>query len=132
MLQNNSYLEIYNETDSQIPKDLRILDLKDEILGKKYTLYLSILKGVNSKRVNIKQRKKDYVPNTLSFQYTETSGEIILTPQIIKKEMKIFGNDYNKHFSFLLIHSMLHLKNHDHGDKMEKLEEKYLKKYLKV
>ena len=131
-MQNNlgkTNLEIYNETNSQIPKDLRILDLKNEILGEKYFLTLNILKGVNAKKLNIKTRGKDYIPNTLSFQYSKTSGEIVLTPVVIKKEMNEYGHDYKTHFLFLLIHSMLHLKKLDHGKKMEALEQKYLKRY---
>jgi rRNA maturation RNase YbeY len=123
-------LEIYNET--KWPHTTwPFLAIKDEILGKKYSLSLSILKPANSKKVNIKQRGKDYIPNTLSFQYLKNSGEIILTPDIIKKECNEYQHSENEHALFLFIHSCLHLKGHLHGDKMESLEEKYFKKFNK-
>lgn len=123
-------LEIYNETNTQTP-DLDFLGLKNEILGEGFSLSLSILKGVNSKKVNKKQRNKTYTPNTLSFLYSADSGEIIITPEIVEKEMFDFDHTYEEHFLFLFIHSLLHLKGHDHGEDMEKLEQKYLKKYTK-
>lgn len=131
MIDSNT-LEIYNETKTHIP-DMRFLDVKNDILGKKFELTLSILLSKNSKKINKKQRKKDYVPNTLSFLYSDNSGEIVMTPEVIEKESyEIDGmllTTFEDKLLFLFIHSTLHLKNHDHGDVMEKLEVKYFKKY---
>jgi ssRNA-specific RNase YbeY (16S rRNA maturation enzyme) len=72
-----------------------------------------------------------YVPNTLSLKYSKTSGEVILTPEVIKKETYILANKKITKFEdkllYLTIHSMLHLTDLDHGDKMDRLEEKYFK-----
>jgi len=129
-MKESSHLEIYNETNSQIP-NLRILDLKNEILGKKFELSISLLNPVNSKKINFKQRKQKYVPNTLSFLYNKTSGEIIMTPEVIPSEMKDFDHTFDEHFLYLLIHSMLHLTGLDHGMTMDTKEEKIFKKYQK-
>ena len=121
-------LEIYNETKKSIP-EIDFLHLKNKVLGKKFELTISILNSKNSKKINWKQRKQKYIPNTLSFKYSETSGEIIFTPEIIKKETysppfrKGGIKKYSDKFLYLAIHSMLHLTDLDHGEKMERLEE---------
>ncbi len=127
-------IEIYNETKTPLTVEfLEVFEkMKIDILGEKYSLSLNILNPNNAKKLNIKTRSKDYTPNTLSFIYGKYSGEIILTPTIIKKEMSTYGHDYKTHFIFLFIHSLLHLKNLDHGKKMETLEQKYLKMYQTI
>jgi probable rRNA maturation factor len=42
-------------------------------------------------------------------------GDVILCPQVV-------GDDWKRP----LVHGLLHLLGHDHGDEMEQLEEKYL------
>jgi rRNA maturation RNase YbeY len=130
MLDNT--LEIYNETKTTIPK-IDFLKLKNAILGKNFELQISILLGKNSKKINQKQRKQKYIPNTLSFKYSENSGEIILTPEVVETEDYELNTKpltkYDDKFLFLIIHSMLHLTDLDHGDKMEKLEHKYFEKF---
>jgi rRNA maturation RNase YbeY len=127
-MKDTPHLEIYNETNSQIP-NLRILDLKNEVLGKDFSLSISLLLPKNSKKINFKQRRQKYVPNTLSFLYTDSSGEVIMTPEVIESERQDFKHTYKQHFLFLLVHSILHLKGHLHGEEMEKAEQKYFKKY---
>jgi rRNA maturation RNase YbeY len=127
-------LEIYNETKIPIPK-YDFENLKKEILGDDFELQISILKSKNSEKINKKQRKQNYVPNTLSFKYSQKSGEIILTPEVIDSEdYEVAGkiiSSFSEKFLYLSIHSMLHLTNLDHSSKMEKLEDKYFKKYSK-
>lgn len=130
LLPKPGQIEIYNET--KIPLTVEFLEIletvKLKILGEKYFLSLNVLKGSNAKKLNQKIRSKDYIPNTLSFEYTKYSGEIILTPDVIKKEMANYKHTFNKHFLFLFIHSLLHLKKLKHGKKMEALEQKHLKR----
>lgn len=127
-MKEENNIEIYNETKIPTP-NFNFLKLKKEILGEDFELSISVLLPENSKKINWKMRRQKYFPNTLSFLYTQKSGEIILTPEIIKKEMKDFGHTYEEHFLFLTIHSLLHLKTFDHGSEMEKLEQKYFKKF---
>lgn len=127
-------LEIYNETNIDHTV-YPFLDLKNKILGENFDLTISILLPKNSQKINKKQRKQTYIPNTLSFKYSENSGEIIFTPEVIEKEdYELAGKSINKFdekIIFLCIHSMLHLKDLDHGDEMEKLEEKFFKLFSK-
>lgn len=125
-------LEIYNETNTETPK-IDFQKIKNEILGETFELTLSILEGKNSQKINKKQRKMSYVPNTLSFKYSPNSGEIVMTPEIIDKEdyaiePKVL-DQYEEKFLYLFVHSLLHLKDLDHSEEMERLEEKYFKKF---
>lgn len=127
-------LEIYNET-SVNPDQFPFLELKNKILGKDFDLTISILLGKNSLKINKKQRKQKYIPNTLSFKYDKKAGEIILTPEVIDNEDYELGskilNKLDDKTIYLTIHSMLHLTDLDHGEKMERLEEKYFKEFVK-
>jgi rRNA maturation RNase YbeY len=127
-------LEIFNETNTETP-EINFLELKNKILGENFDLTISFLLPKNSQKINKKQRKQSYVPNTLSFKYSPTSGEIIMTPEIIEGEDYTLADEnivlYTEKILYLTIHSMLHLTDLDHGDEMERLEVKYFKLYSK-
>ncbi len=103
--------------------------IKEAILGKKYELSLLICADNLAQKINKKHRNKSYIPNTLSFIYSEKSGEIILNARQIEREAKSFGHSVQEHFIFLFIHSLLHLKGFEHSKKMEEAEDKYFKKF---
>ena len=106
------------------------LALKDAILGKKYSLSIAFVAPDVARSINIEQRGKDYIPNTLSFSLSDDSGEIIMCKSAIRAQYKEFGMDHDTYLTFLVIHSMLHLKGYDHGDDMEKKEQFFLKKFV--
>ncbi len=126
------FLEIFNETNTETP-EINFLGLKNKILREDFDLTISFLESKNSLKINKKQRKQSYVPNTLSFKYSPNSGEIIMTPEIILQEEYTVGEknviSYNDKILFLTIHSMLHLTDLDHGDEMENLEQKYFREF---
>jgi rRNA maturation RNase YbeY len=121
-------LEIYEQIKTGI-KNFPFLLLKNEILGEKYFLEISILNEKSAQELNLKTRNQSYIPNTLSFINSKNSGEIILQPQEIKRQAKTFEMNYGECFLFMYIHSLLHLKNLDHGEKMEKLEKKLFERF---
>ncbi len=103
--------------------------MKDAVLGKNYLLSLSFVGPTRAKAFNQTYRKKDYVPNVLSFPLDETIGEIIICPQVAKAEAKKFNLSINGYIAYLFIHGCVHLKGHDHGDTMDGLEHKYMKQF---
>jgi len=103
--------------------------MKNDILGKRYTLSLAFVGDTQAQKLNKAHRNKTYVPNVLSFPLTETAGEIFIAPSVAKKEAKKFDMTYEGYVGFLFIHALLHLKGLDHGDTMEKAEKKYCNKY---
>lgn len=102
------------------------LAIKEKVLGKRYDLSVTFVSETIAKSLNKKHRNKTYIPNTLSFSLTQTSGEIVMCIPAIKKEYKKFDMTYTKYLTFLLIHSMLHLKGYEHGSTMEAKEQYYL------
>lgn len=104
--------------------------IKNDILGKKYSLSIAQISAQKSREINKKYRKKDKPTNVLSFAFSKKEGEILLCPSVIKKEIKKFDRTFPELMGFLVIHGMLHLKGMEHSSRMERLEEKYDQKYF--
>jgi probable rRNA maturation factor len=106
--------------------------IKKDILGKDYDLSIAFVSPKKSQKINNTYRKVNKPTNILSFALSKNSGEIILCPTIIKKEVKIkkFDKTYPELLGFLVIHGMLHLKGFEHSSTMERLEEEYDQKYF--
>jgi probable rRNA maturation factor len=103
--------------------------MKTAIMGARYELSLSFVGTTRAQSLNLKYRKKSYVPNVLSFPLTDNVGEIIICPAVAKGEAKKFNLSVDGYIAYLFIHGLVHLKGHDHGDTMEKLEQKYLRQF---
>lgn len=106
--------------------------MKKDILGSRYQLSLSFVGPARARALNRQYRHKDYVPNVLSFPLAPNCGEIVICPEIAYPEAKDFSLSSEGYIAFLFIHGALHLKGHDHGATMEKLERHYVKKYRVV
>lgn len=104
--------------------------IKNDILGKGYSLSIALVGEEKSRELNKKYRKKDKATNVLSFALSKNSGELVLCPAVIKTELKKFGRNYKELLGFLVIHGMLHLKGMRHSSRMEEAEAKYDKKYF--
>ncbi len=103
--------------------------MKDDILGKSYSLSLSFVGGTTAQRLNKSYRNKTYTPNVLSFPLDNSHGEIFITPTVAAKQAHRYDMTKNGYIGFLFIHALLHLKGLDHGDTMDKAEKKYCLKY---
>lgn len=122
VFEDHNIIVSYSGTLPRVP----FLAMKEKILGKGYELSVAFVTEKKAQSINIERRKKDYVPNTLSFPLSKQSGEIILCKSILQKQYKDFDMSYTDYIIFILIHSMLHLKGMDHGPAMEKIEQKLL------
>lgn len=104
-------------------------------------LLLVSLKGIQE--INCQQRKLDCPTDVLSFpmiayerpgDFTEVEqeednfnpdtgeamlGDIVLCVDKVKEQAKSFGHSEMREFSFLILHSMLHLFGYDHVTKEE-------------
>ncbi len=117
------------------PPSLPFVILKDKILGDDYSLSVAYVTEKVSRELNKKWRGKDSPTNVLSFTLSKNSGELVLCPTIIKKEIKIFERTYRELLGFLVIHGMLHLKGYEHSSRMKRArmeseENKYDQKYF--
>src|SRR3989344_1993765 len=105
---------------------MRFTKLKNDILGKEYSLSIAFVSENKSKELNKKYRKKNRPTNVLSFSLRKNFGELVLCKPIIRSETKKNGKTFDAWLGFLVIHGMLHLKGLNHGKIMEKEEKKYL------
>ncbi|NOY35374.1 MAG: rRNA maturation RNase YbeY [bacterium] len=106
-------------------------NIKEEVLGKKYNLSAVAADDKLMKKLNTAYRKKAKTTNVLSFPLSETEGEIFINLPLAKKEAKEAGLPEKDYADYLFIHSLLHLKGYDHGEKMKKEERRLIKK-LKI
>lgn len=123
-------LDILNTTKQRFTLDKKLLfKIKNEILGNNYELSLVIIADKKSQTLNKKFRKKDKPTNVLSFPLDDESGEIFLNVKRSSLEAKNFKMKTREFLYYLLIHGILHLKGFDHGEEMEKEEEKLMSKF---
>lgn len=108
---------------SSAKRDAAKLPLKEEqavkqaILGKEYELSTVYAGNTLIRRLNRIYRNRDESTNVLAFPLSKNSGEIFLN----LTNLKGFSTKY------LFIHALLHLKGMQHGAKMERAENKFLK-----
>ena len=110
---------------------MRFAKLKNEILGKDYSLSIAFVDNRKSREINKKYRKKDTATNVLSFALRPRVGELILCPSVIKIEAKKFKRTYQDWLQHLVIHGMLHLKGMQHSSTMDRAESFYRQYYDK-
>jgi len=79
--------------------------------------------------MNRAYRKKDYVPNVLSFPIEKYEGEIFLNLRKAEREARSFGLRKEDRIAHLFAHGCLHLLGMKHGERMERLEKRTLKKF---
>jgi len=104
-------------------------DMADKILGKRYDLSLVFVGKTRAASLNKQYRNKTYSPNVLSFPLDERTGEIFICPQVAASEATKYNLSPSGYVGFLFIHGCLHLKGLDHGDQMDKLEQKWIKHF---
>lgn len=95
-------------------------EAKNKVLGKKYDLSIVLAGNALMRKLNKKHREKDKPANVLSFPLSITAGEIFIN---------LFSLSSKINTLHLFIHSLLHLKGFKHSAKMEREEEKMLKKF---
>lgn len=105
--------------------------IKNKILGKHYELSFAFVSKNKIRELNRTYRDKDEPTDILSFPLDKSHGEILICKEIAKKKSKDFGLTFDDYLVFLIIHGCLHLKGLVHGSRMEKLEEKYCKIFIK-
>ena len=100
-----------------------------DVLGPRYQLSLVICGDKLAQRINKAYRKKSYSPNVLSFELDTNEGEIFLNLRKAEREARQFKTTLQKRLALLFVHGLYHLKGLDHGDTMEALEQKTLRKF---
>lgn len=69
-----------------------------------------------ARQLNSQYRQKDYATDVLSFgdKSTDALGELVICPQVLKKQAKEHGLSYQQELAYMLLHGVLHLLGYDH------------------
>ncbi len=125
---NKDNFTLIKETRESIPR-VSFVEIKNEILGKKYALNLIITTPARMKELNTIYRDKEHATDILSFPISDTEGEMYISLEETKKMAPKFDRSFENFFAFLFIHGCTHLKGHDHGAIMEGIESKIRRKF---
>ena len=98
-------------------------------LPKGYQLSLVICGDALAQKMNTQYRAKTYKPNVLSFSLSKNEGEIFLNIKKAAREARDLKISTNARIAHLFVHGCFHLAGYDHGDHMDALELKILKKF---
>ncbi|MCH7529502.1 rRNA maturation RNase YbeY [Patescibacteria group bacterium] len=123
-----STFAITQTTKGKLPR-LPFEHIKNNILGKRYILSVVFVGDMRAKALNKKYRKKNSVPNVLSFPLEKHEGEIFINPNKARKDAHLFDMNTTNFIGYLFIHGLLHLKGLEHGSTMDTAENKACKKF---
>lgn len=123
-------LSVKKTVKGRLPR-LPFSALKRAILGKKYVLSVVFIGDRKLLSLNRKYRKKNYVPDILSFPLHKNEGEMFINPSRAYARRKDFNMSKEKFLGYLFIHGLLHLKGLRHGSTIDKAELRYLKRFFR-
>lgn len=104
-------------------------DIAQKILGSSYELSVAVIGDERMRRLNRTYRKKDETTDILAFPLSKSSGEIVLNVRAAHKKSKQCGVSEKNYVAYIFIHGTLHLKGHEHGRTMERLEDMWCKRF---
>lgn len=110
---------------SHIDKELKRLKVKG--LNPQKTLYLVFLEPKEAKKLNKKFRGKNKVTDVLSFESADPAsyGELIFSPDLIKKQAEEHELSYREELAYLITHGLLHLLGYEHEHDEKKAKEMF-------
>ena len=98
-----------------------------------------IVDAEEAQALNNDYRRKDYVPNVLTFEYGEISpgvlgGDVVICAPVVAREAREQGKPLKDHYAHMTVHGVLHLQGYDHldpaeADIMESREAAILKRF---
>ena len=137
---SNNYTRRFNKLslNNAITYVLKRLKLSSKII------YITFISDYKMKKINNEYRQKNTSTDVLSFNYENSSnnilGEILISMNYCKKNILKNKNSLSKEVIILSIHGILHLLGYDHDnlknektmfELQEKLYSEYKSKFLK-
>jgi rRNA maturation RNase YbeY len=116
-----AHLSLSNETRTTMPRAF-FRDAAHAALPESYHLSVVFVDAARIRKLNLIYRDKDEPTDILSFPLSESEGEIYICPAEAEREAAKFDRSYDNFIKFLFIHGCVHLKGHDHGATMERIE----------
>lgn len=103
--------------------------ISQETLGPDYDLSVAFVSAKEIQKLNLIYRNLNEPTDILSFPLDDTTGEIYICESEARTMAKEFDREYDNFLLFLFIHGCVHLKGHDHGATMERIEAGIRKKF---
>jgi probable rRNA maturation factor len=80
-----------------------------------------IVDAEEAQSLNQDYRRKDYVPNVLTFEYGEIApdvlgGDVVICAPVVEREAREQGKPLKHHYAHMTVHGVLHLQGYDHLD----------------
>ena len=138
---SNNYTRRFNKLslNNAITYVLKRLKLSSKII------YITFISDYKMKKINNEYRQKNTSTDVLSFNYENSSnnilGEVLISMNYCKKNILKNKNSLSKEIIILSIHGILHLLGYDHDnlknektmfELQEKLYSEYKSKFLKL
>ncbi|MDD2657708.1 MAG: rRNA maturation RNase YbeY [Candidatus Pacebacteria bacterium] len=95
-----------------------------------WDISLAFVGSTKARALNMQLRKKEYVPNVLSYVVGNKSAEIIICPTEAAKQAPDFKLPASSFLLLLFIHGLLHIKGMAHGVTMEQCERKLVATFV--
>jgi probable rRNA maturation factor len=113
-LKSDLKIEFVNHSSRPMPKKW-IHQVLEQFQFQNKHITIVFLNPAAAKKINFQFRKKNYATDVLSFSGEGSHlGELVLCPQVLKKQAKDWGSSYRNELALMLIHGVLHLLGHDH------------------
>ncbi|MCW1929995.1 MAG: rRNA maturation RNase YbeY [Candidatus Kerfeldbacteria bacterium] len=122
------HLSVFDET--LMRKLLRATE-RIERCPKKLHTSVAIVSNTEIRKWNALYRRKNYATDVLSFRYSATEAEIIISAQKVRAQAKEYGNTQTEEAAFLFVHGVLHNLGWDH-ERSEKEARQMREKEVKI
>jgi probable rRNA maturation factor len=80
-------------------------------------LSILVVGPARSRSLNWRYRRRNHATNVLSFPAAARGpclGDLVICPQVLRREARAAGRDEREHWMHLVIHGALHLVGYDH------------------
>lgn len=77
-------------------------------------LTLVFLSTREARKINKQYRGRDYATDVLSFESDGGFGDLVLCPEVLKKQAAEHGLSYQHELGYMVLHGILHLLGYDH------------------
>lgn len=111
---------------SELPARAQIRRWVAAALERPAEITVRIVDGEEAQALNQDYRRKDYVPNVLTFEYGELSsnesgvrvlaGDVVICAPVVEREAREQQKPLHHHYAHMAIHGVLHLQGYDHID----------------
>jgi len=131
-------VQLASEAD-ELPSRAQVRRWVAAALEHRAEITVRIVDADEAQALNQDFRRKDYVPNVLTFEYGEISpgvlgGDVVICAPVVAREAREQGKPLQQHYAHMTVHGVLHLQGYDHldpaaADIMESREAAILKRF---